>query len=117
VARRQDHPVIDLLFIEKSNRIQSGFSGSNKIRLGLCRITGDWLLYYNQEKGVALMVKFLLWCILFVLCWPLAILALIVYPLVWLILLPFRIIGIAVGGALELIASIIRLPARVLNRI
>ena len=63
------------------------------------------------------MTKFLLWCILFVLCWPLALLALIIYPLVWLILLPFRIIGIAVSGILELIASIIRLPARVLSRI
>jgi len=63
------------------------------------------------------MTKFLLWCILFVLCWPLALLALVVYPLVWLILLPFRIIGIAVGGILELIGSIIRLPARVLSRI
>jgi hypothetical protein len=71
----------------------------------------------SQKKGKLLMVKFLLWCILFVLCWPLAVLALIVYPLVWLILLPFRIIGIAVSGALELIASIIRLPARVLSRI
>jgi hypothetical protein len=63
------------------------------------------------------MTKFLLWCILFVLCWPLALLALVIYPLVWLILLPFRVIGIAVGGILELIASIIRLPARVLGRI
>ena len=63
------------------------------------------------------MTKFLLWCILFVLCWPLALLALVIYPLVWLILLPFRIIGIAVGGILELIASIIRLPARVLGKI
>ncbi len=63
------------------------------------------------------MVKFLLWCILFVLCWPLALLALILYPIVWLLLLPFRILGIAVGGALALIASIIMLPARVLRRI
>ncbi|MBN2319220.1 MAG: hypothetical protein JXR49_09085 [Acidobacteria bacterium] len=63
------------------------------------------------------MTKFLLWCILLVLCWPLALLALIIYPLVWLILLPFRIIGIAVNGILELIASIIRLPGRVLSRI
>ena len=63
------------------------------------------------------MTKFLLWCILFVLCWPLALLALVIYPLVWLILLPFRIIGITVSGILELIASIIRLPARVLGRI
>ncbi len=63
------------------------------------------------------MAKFLLWCILLVLCWPLALLALVIYPLVWLILLPFRIIGIAVNGILELIASIIRLPGRVLSRI
>jgi hypothetical protein len=63
------------------------------------------------------MTKFLLWCILFILCWPLALLALVLYPLIWLILLPFRIIGIAVSGILELIASIIRLPARVLGRI
>ena len=49
------------------------------------------------------MIGFLLWCILFVLCWPLAIAALFVYPIVWLILLPFRIVGIAVGGALELV--------------
>jgi hypothetical protein len=61
------------------------------------------------------MVKFLLWCLLFVLCWPLAILALVLYPLVWLFLLPFRIAGIAVAGALELVAAIIFLPARVLR--
>jgi hypothetical protein len=63
------------------------------------------------------MAKFLLWCILFVLCWPLAILALILYPLVWLILLPFRLLGIAVGGVLELVKAIITLPARVMKRI
>ena len=63
------------------------------------------------------MIKFLLWCILFVLCWPVALLALILYPLVWLVLLPFRIIGIAVSSILELFASIIRLPARVISRI
>jgi hypothetical protein len=61
------------------------------------------------------MIKFLLWCLLFVLCWPLAILALVLYPLVWLLLLPFRLIGIAVGGALELVAAIIFLPARLLR--
>ena len=63
------------------------------------------------------MVKFLLWCILFVLCWPLAILALVLYPIVWLLTLPFRIVGIAVGGVLTLIWSIFTLPARVLRRI
>ncbi len=60
------------------------------------------------------MLKFLLWCILLFLCWPLALLALVLYPVLWLFLLPFRILGIAVGGALELLRSIILLPARVL---
>ena len=63
------------------------------------------------------MVKFLLWCILFVLCWPLALVALVLYPVVWLLLLPFRIVGIAVGGVLGLIAAIIMLPARLFRRL
>jgi hypothetical protein len=58
------------------------------------------------------MIKFLLWCLLFIFCWPLALLALILYPLVWVILLPFRIVGIAVEGVLELVKGIILLPAR-----
>ena len=61
------------------------------------------------------MVKFLLWCILLVLCWPVALLALVLYPLVWLLLLPFRILGIAVTGVLELLRGIILLPARILR--
>jgi len=61
------------------------------------------------------MVKFLLWCILLVLCWPLALLALVLYPIIWVLLLPFRIVGIAVGGVLELLRAIILLPARVLR--
>jgi hypothetical protein len=61
------------------------------------------------------MLTFLLWCILFVLCWPLALLALVLYPIVWLILLPFRIVGIAVGGVLDLIWAIVTLPARMLG--
>lgn len=61
------------------------------------------------------MTKFLLWCILLVLCWPLALLALILYPLVWLILLPFRLIGITIEGVLQLVKAIILLPARVLR--
>ena len=60
-------------------------------------------------------MKFLLWCILLVLCWPLALVALVLYPLVWLLLLPFRLVGIAVEGALELVWAIITLPARVLR--
>jgi len=66
-------------------------------------------------EGEKVMIKFLLWCILFVLCWPLALVALVLYPIVWLLLLPFRIIGIAVGGVLELIWAIITLPARILR--
>ncbi len=61
------------------------------------------------------MVKFFLWCILLVLCWPLALLALLLYPVVWLLLLPFRLVGIAVGGVFELLAAIITLPARILR--
>ena len=61
------------------------------------------------------MIAFLLWCILFVLCWPLAILALVLYPLVWLLLLPFRIAGVAVHGALALVSAIILLPVRLLR--
>ena len=63
------------------------------------------------------MVKFLLWCILLVLCWPLALLALVAFPFVWLLLLPFRLLGIAVGGALALVTAIIFLPVRVLRAI
>jgi hypothetical protein len=61
------------------------------------------------------MLKFLLWCLLLFLCWPLALVALVLYPLVWLILLPFRIVGIAVEGVLELLRAILFLPARVLR--
>lgn len=61
------------------------------------------------------MIKFLLWCILLVLCWPLAIAALLLYPIVWLFLLLFRICGIAVEGAFELLRAIITLPARLLS--
>jgi len=63
------------------------------------------------------MIKFLLWCILFVMCWPVAVLALVLYPIVWLLTLPFRIVGIAVGGVLTLIWSLITLPARILRKI
>jgi hypothetical protein len=63
------------------------------------------------------MVGFLLWCILFVMCWPLALAALFLYPIVWLMLLPFRLVGIAVHGVLDLIWAIITLPARVLRHV
>ena len=61
------------------------------------------------------MVKFLLWLILLVLCWPLALLALLLYPLVWLLLLPFRLVGITVTAVFELLKGLILLPARVLR--
>ena len=61
------------------------------------------------------MAKFLLWCILLVLCWPLALLALVLYPLVWLVLLPFRLAGLAVDGVLGLLRGIVMLPSRVLS--
>ena len=63
------------------------------------------------------MAKFLLWCILLVLCWPLALLALLLYPVVWLLLLPFRLVGIAVGGALDLVSAIIFLRPTVSNSV
>ena len=60
-------------------------------------------------------MNILLWCILLVLCWPLALLALVLYPLVWLLLLPFRIVGIAVDGVFDLLRGILLLPGRVLR--
>jgi hypothetical protein len=61
------------------------------------------------------MLTFLLWCILLVICWPLALLALILYPIIWLILLPFRLLGFAVMGVFELIKAIFMLPSRILG--
>jgi hypothetical protein len=58
-----------------------------------------------------------LWCLLFVLCWPLALVALVLYPIVWLLLLPFRIVGIAVGGVLSLITAIITLPLTLVRKL
>jgi hypothetical protein len=59
--------------------------------------------------------NFLLWCILLVFCWPLDLLALLVYPLVWILLIPFRIAGIAVDGLLGVLRGVVMLPARLLN--
>ena len=61
------------------------------------------------------MLTFLLWCLLFVVCWPLALFALVLYPVVWLLLLPFRLVGIAVEGALKLVWAVVTLPARLLS--
>ncbi len=63
------------------------------------------------------MAKFLLFCILLVLCWPLALLALIAYPFIWLLLIPFRLVGIAVSGVLELVSAVIFLPVRLVKAI
>jgi hypothetical protein len=61
------------------------------------------------------MFTFLLWMLLFFLCWPLALLALVLYPIVWLLLLPFRLVGMAVGGVLRLVFEVIVLPATLLR--
>ena len=61
------------------------------------------------------MAAFFLWCILFILCWPLALLALVLYPIVWLLTLPFRLVGIAVDGVLGLISALLMLPVRLLR--
>ncbi|WP_074655982.1 hypothetical protein [Terriglobus roseus] len=63
------------------------------------------------------MLKLLLFCVLFVLCWPLALIALVLYPVVWLLLLPFRVVGIAVEGVLELISALFTLPVRLIRAI
>jgi len=63
------------------------------------------------------MLKFLVWCLLFVVCWPLALAALVIYPIIWLLLLPFRIVGIAVGGVLTGIWALVTLPARIVRGI
>jgi len=63
------------------------------------------------------MGNFLLWCLLLVVCWPLALLAIVVYPIVWLLLLPFRLVGVAVGGLFEVLTNLITLPFRLFNRL
>ena len=67
------------------------------------------------KLGGRQMIAFLLWLLLLVVCWPLALIALVLYPLVWLLLLPFRLVGVAVEGVFELLRAIILLPARVLG--
>lgn len=62
-----------------------------------------------------LLMPFLLWCLLLVLCWPVAVLAIILYPIVWLVLLPFRLLGLAVEGTFALLRALILLPARLLG--
>lgn len=87
---------------------------NNKVRLGRVKRTCSARSGHESRSAMA---KFLLWCILFILCWPLALVALVLYPIVWLLLLPFRVVGIAVGGVLELVGAIILLPARLIRAI
>jgi hypothetical protein len=68
----------------------------------------------RRPKGIS-MIKFLLWCILLVFCWPLALVVLILYPLIWLLLLPFRVVGIAVDGVFDLLRAILGLPGRLVR--
>ena len=70
-----------------------------------------------EPEEVRAVVKFLLFCILLVVCWPLALLALILYPFIWLIMLPFRLVGVVVTGVVELVSAIFLLPVRVLQRV
>jgi hypothetical protein len=62
-------------------------------------------------------LTFLIWLLLFIVCWPLALLALVVYPIVWLLMLPFRLVGIALSGVFGLLTAIITLPARLLRAV
>ncbi len=77
------------------------------------------MLLEGQRASAAedTMLGILLWVLLAVICWPLALVLLVLYPLVWLFLLPFRIVGLAVGGVLELIGAILFLPARLVRSI
>jgi hypothetical protein len=88
----------------------------NIFALNLWNFLSAVAVYLNGkiEKEAPNMFTFLLWCMLFVMCWPLALLALIAYPFVWLLLLPFRIVGVAVHGVLEIIYLAITLPFRLL---
>jgi hypothetical protein len=72
-------------------------------------------VYPNGPRPEIAMLTFLVWVLLLVLCWPLALLALLLYPIVWLLLLPFRLVGIAVGGVLAFLKGIVMLPARILG--
>ena len=79
--------------------------------------TQTWNRRYSDYVLHNKMFTFILWCVLFVLCWPLAMAALVLYPIVWLILLPFRMVGIAVGGVLQLVWAIVTLPFTIIRRI
>jgi hypothetical protein len=72
---------------------------------------------YKLDKKERIVMKILLWLILLVLCWPIALLALFLYPIIWLLMLPFRLIGITVTAVFDFFKALITLPARVLKKI
>lgn len=102
----------DLTVDQKTRAGQISFRYSEPTFLRIRKISPDLSKYQHQET---IMLGFLLWIIVFVLCWPIALLALLLYPIVWLVLLPFRLIGITVDAVFELIRAIIFLPARILG--
>jgi hypothetical protein len=75
----------------------------------------EWAQENKTKSAMKLLILVILWCILFVLCWPLAILALVLFPIIWLVLLPFRLIGITVAAMFALIRAVLFLPARLLG--
>lgn len=81
------------------------------------RVIGTFAFASPYTFLVKRMFTFLLWCLLFILCWPIAVAALLAYPIIWVLLLPFRIFGIAAHGVLAIIHAIIFLPVRVLRAI
>jgi hypothetical protein len=83
-------------------------------RLGVARRPARQYPFHPSVRS-SKMFSFLLWCLLFVICWPLALLALLLWPLVWLLTLPFRLLGIAVDGVFGLLCAVVMLPARVLG--
>ena len=94
---------------------QAEGSGRSYRALGFPREHPGARLRPDKERDGGTVAKFLLWCILLFLCWPLALVALVLYPLVWLLLLPFRLLGIAVEGVLQLVWAVVTLPARILG--
>ncbi len=80
---------------------------------GYAKMPGDHTAPGEQIS----MIKLILWCVLLLLCWPLALLALVLYPLIWLVLLPFRAVGLVVQGTFELISALFLLPARIVKAI
>jgi hypothetical protein len=98
-------------------RLSGRLKAQHRMRIFIVPDSNNYLAVYviRWWRRRLAVVNFLLWCILLVLCWPLALIALVLYPLVWLLLLPFRLLGVAVGGALSLVWALVTLPARVLR--